>query len=243
MTIFAEAPTLYNPVSKENKIHILVKMDRLLAAAPLTLKGQTKMVPFLLDTGSPRSFIHMETLRRFGVTESVPEEVRATIGIHMEPTFKINTCTTATADGSVPHHVGFLNIIGIDIINLVCPELPAILSDAFARKQKPDPIDPVWVRSRDGGPAFKVTPVANDVASLKDAIKAKKAPRLDHIASDELTLYTIDADGSISTKACDPEHTLLPGTKYAFAQPELEGQRVLEGPARKRARVAVRKTA
>ena len=71
----------------------------------------------------------------------------------------------------------------------------------------------------DGPSPFDGDPVFNYVDSLKKAIKAEKPQELATVDADWLTLYTIDADGTISDTACDPEHALHPATKYAFERP------------------------
>jgi hypothetical protein len=200
---------MYSDVSSSDAVSVIIHNSRLLAAMPITLRGRTKLVPFLLDTGAPQSMIHSDALKRFGYHDSLPESVPIQFGqIRAELALNPNTFGA----GDQPHHIGFMNIIGLDIIGVVCRDLPEHLAAHFAQVQL---IGPVWVRQRGGdGASFKAFPKRGNVDALKKAIKVKCPSDLASIDAYKLTIYERD-----SSDALDSEASLKSGVRYEFEPP------------------------
>jgi hypothetical protein len=203
---------MYYNVPPSIDVSVIIHNQRLLAAMPITLRGQTKLVLFLLDTGAPQSMIHREALRRFGYHDPLPESVSIQFG-RIRAKLVLNPNTFGAGDQ--PHHVGFMSILGLDVIGLVCRDLPEHLAAHFAQIQL---IGPVWVRQRGGGGGgvtwIEAFPKRSNVDALRDAIKVKRTPRLDNIAADELAIYERD-----SSDALDSRSSLKPGIEYEFELP------------------------
>ena len=155
------------------KLHETVGGYRYMVAAPVTIGNVCKRVPFLVDTGAPKTHLHTITLNKFlGENAVVSNAVlrNVFIGHHkMQDGVLVNEATTQHGTTDIPAWLGYLNLLGSDFLSVALPELERYMSENLSKFQPP--LAEVWVT--DGAVSFPVMPEKPSVAHLKQAIKAK----------------------------------------------------------------------
>ena len=171
-------PGLYEPVSASSPVGKCHKLfnRRVITALPCTWNKRTLLVPFLVGTGAPQTYLHTIALDKFQVLRDGLNVYKVEVaGIPLRATENFHS------DGSSV--VSHLNILGMDFLEEATPDLLTYFSERFVEHQSRQQSIPVWVQECDNsgnriGAAFKVSPTSIDVDALKKAI-LPTAPPLD----------------------------------------------------------------
>jgi hypothetical protein len=156
-----------------------------------------RWVPFIIDTGSPATYF----------TKATADALNLTTVDHIEIFDK----------GVIYRASGLrfddINLLGTDFLEhcILHVDYPT-QSNTYLKVSKS--ASPAEFIVRDGRSSFRVTPSHPDVMSLKKAIKVERAPRLDHIAADEIVVK-----GQRDGAALGDEDDLRVGVKYFFEAP------------------------
>ena len=176
---------LYKPVTPDSPIgtcHVLFNR-RLITALPCTLGRKTLLVPFLVDTGSPTTHLHLIAFEKF---DSVVMDSEFDLTVHTTP-----LVANVNHISDDKHVVSHLNILGMDFLLDAMPGLVGYFSEKLGSLKIP--ALPVWVRYDKA--FFRVTPATNIVDSLKKAVKAEAVAAL--AGRDAFTLTVKDDKGNV----------------------------------------------
>ena len=169
---------------------------RIIVAVPVEFHKKCLLVPMLVDTGAPSTYLHTIAVEKFIGHDVLPSSFDVRIG-KVQLKAQLNPC----CDENVV--TGFLNILGMDFLVDSVPLLLPWLSDELSKVQS-RVIPTCWVQLVDSpesamkpsnATAFEVAPTRNDIDSLKDAVKAKIPEKLVGIASIDLKVYARIAEG------------------------------------------------
>lgn len=192
-------PGLYEPVvslKTFGKCHRLYHR-RIITSLPCTYAKKTLLVPFLVDTGAPRTYLHSIALDKFNIDRTTLEHK---VHVNETPlTVLENTCS----DGR--HVLSHLNVLGMDFLDEAVPDMIAFFTQQFSKMK---PLSEVIVT--DGNVTFLVKPERMQVMCLKDAITEKMKYAL---PSPMLTIKTPDGE------VLGDEADLVTGVKYTYVHP------------------------
>ena len=213
---------LYEPASSSDPFSSVLQYMthygvRLMVSAPVTIGKKCLRTPFLIDTGSTATLFHTETLRKFCLGNDIipPELQNVKIGHHLM-SVRVNTATTNLSPGDKeyqphnPHHLGYLNLIGMDFLRVAAPQLPDYLSENLSKFQPPIS----YVVVTDGKMALRVTPRFFQVMDLKKAMKEESPNLLRDV--DYCAIIIKSPDGIV----LGDEEPLHANVKYVFELPK-----------------------
>jgi hypothetical protein len=150
-------------------------------------------VPFLIDTGAPRTFFTRKTIDALSLNSSDHIEIMSA---------RVNLSVSS-------HHYDDINVLGTDFLgscnlHVYYPRGKIELEVLDTNDAKP----PVWAQQLGAdGQAFKVTPTGNDVDALKKAIKAERANLCARVDAAEITIFP-HGSVPVTTSSLDPAASL-----------------------------------
>jgi hypothetical protein len=206
---YFDAFPLYSPMdSKDGFSPVFAHKGKHMLSAPVTIGRVTLRVPFIVDTGAEHSLLHAHAWARFAAANKklcgrlVVEPVL--VGTHA--IFLDRNAYTTIETGGV-HHIGFLNILGLNFLDEAVPDLKSYISEAITKFQPP--LSTVTVT--DGkGVVFPVVPEQPQVMFLKKAIKPSWEP---------IERATIIIKHPATGKVLGDKEALHSGVEYVYELP------------------------
>jgi len=209
---------VFQPVKDPKKKFLFVVKETLRTLAMLPVQSRsyngpttTLWVPFVVDTGSGRTYFNKATMSVLRMNE--PNVVTLVDGVPVD----------LHESGS---HFEDINLLGTDVLGrgVLHIDYPARQTTFNVTAPSTPSSNIFWV-NLDGGDFFQAFALQNNVDALKKAVKQEQSPKLDYMAASDLIVTNKMDEPSptwldIVANKLDPELELVPGQKYSVHTPK-----------------------